>query len=337
MRRRRRRARPFAKVVFVVDGDKKAHMRRVKTGIASDTDIEIIDGLKEGEQIVEGPYRTLAKELKDGDTGRGGRRARRQGRLRAARRARAAGRRHAHRALRTSHRDYVVGGETVRALDGVNGRHREGRVRRHRRPVGLGQVDADERDRLPRHADAPARYRLNGKDVSHMNDDELADIRNREIGFIFQNFQLLPRETALAQRRAAAGVPRACTAKERRERAIEALTQVGLENRMAHKPTELSGGQRQRVAIARALAGAAVAAAGRRADRQPRHRDRRGDREALRGAPRAGPHHRAGDARAEAGGALPPGGAAVRRQGGRRRAGPADRLPGPPAQARWAS
>jgi HlyD family secretion protein len=57
----------FAKVVFVVDGDKKAHVRRVKTGIASDTDIEVLDGLKEGEQIVEGPYRTLAKELKDGD------------------------------------------------------------------------------------------------------------------------------------------------------------------------------------------------------------------------------------------------------------------------------
>jgi HlyD family secretion protein len=54
-------------VIFVVDGDKKVHTRRVKTGIASDTDIEIVDGLKEGDDIVEGPYRTLAKELKDGD------------------------------------------------------------------------------------------------------------------------------------------------------------------------------------------------------------------------------------------------------------------------------
>ena len=62
-----RKADAFAKVVFVVDGDKKAHIRRVKTGIASDTDVEVVDGLKEGEQIVEGPYRTLAKELKDGD------------------------------------------------------------------------------------------------------------------------------------------------------------------------------------------------------------------------------------------------------------------------------
>ena len=57
----------FAKVVFVVDGDKKVHPRRVKTGIASDTDVEILEGLKDGEQIVEGPYRTLAKDLKDGD------------------------------------------------------------------------------------------------------------------------------------------------------------------------------------------------------------------------------------------------------------------------------
>jgi HlyD family secretion protein len=63
-----RKSETLAKVVFVVDGDKKAHLRRVKTGIASDTDVEVVDGLKEGEQIVEGPYRTLAKELKEGDT-----------------------------------------------------------------------------------------------------------------------------------------------------------------------------------------------------------------------------------------------------------------------------
>lgn len=96
-------------------------------------------------------------------------------------------------------------------------------------------------------------YRLNGKDVSRMSDDALADIRNREIGFIFQNFQLLPRETALANVELPL-VYRGERAKARRERAIEALKKVKLEHRMLHKPTELSGGQRQRVAIARALA-----------------------------------------------------------------------------------
>jgi putative ABC transport system ATP-binding protein len=96
-------------------------------------------------------------------------------------------------------------------------------------------------------------YRLRGQDVSHLNDDELADIRNREIGFIFQNFQLLPRETALANVELPL-VYRGLPAKVRRERAVQALLKVKLDNRMSHKPTELSGGQRQRVAIARALA-----------------------------------------------------------------------------------
>ena len=96
------------------------------------------------------------------------------------------------------------------------------------------------------------RYWLNGKDVSHMSDDELADIRNQEIGFIFQTFQLLPRETALANVELPL-VYRGLRAKERRERARSALDQVGLSNRVTHRPNELSGGQRQRVAIARAL------------------------------------------------------------------------------------
>ena len=86
-----------------------------------------------------------------------------------------------------------------------------------------------------------------------MTDDELADIRNREIGFIFQTFQLLPARDGARQRGAAARLPRACGAKERRERAKAALDKVGLAHRMHHKPNELSGGQRQRVAIARAL------------------------------------------------------------------------------------
>ncbi len=96
------------------------------------------------------------------------------------------------------------------------------------------------------------RYFLNGIDVSKMDDDQLAEIRNKEIGFIFQTFNLLPRYTALENVTLPliyAGVPKA----EREQKAIEVLTQVGLADRMYHKPNELSGGQRQRVATARAL------------------------------------------------------------------------------------
>jgi len=95
-------------------------------------------------------------------------------------------------------------------------------------------------------------YFLNNTDVSKMEDDRLAEIRNKEIGFVFQTFNLLPRYTALENVTLPliyAGVPKA----EREQRAIDVLTQVGLANRMDHKPNELSGGQRQRVAIARAL------------------------------------------------------------------------------------
>nr|WP_211194651.1 ABC transporter ATP-binding protein [Pyxidicoccus fallax] len=96
------------------------------------------------------------------------------------------------------------------------------------------------------------RYTLNGKDVSRMSDDELAVIRNEEIGFIFQTFQLLPRETALANVELPL-VYRGIPARERKARATAALEKVQLAHRMHHRPNELSGGQRQRVAIARAL------------------------------------------------------------------------------------
>ncbi|HXL55114.1 MAG TPA: ABC transporter ATP-binding protein, partial [Chitinophagaceae bacterium] len=95
-------------------------------------------------------------------------------------------------------------------------------------------------------------YILNGKDVSKMSDDDLAEVRNKEIGFVFQQFNLLPRLTAaenVALPLVYAGVNR----KERTERAMEALTKVGLADRSHHKPNEMSGGQIQRVAIARAL------------------------------------------------------------------------------------
>jgi putative ABC transport system ATP-binding protein len=95
-------------------------------------------------------------------------------------------------------------------------------------------------------------YILNGKHVSEMQDDELAGIRNKEIGFVFQTFNLMPRTTAL-DNVALPMVYAGYSKSERIERATEVLKQVGLDDRMDHKPNQLSGGQRQRVAVARAL------------------------------------------------------------------------------------
>lgn len=97
-------------------------------------------------------------------------------------------------------------------------------------------------------------YILNGQDVSTMADDQLAEVRNKEIGFVFQTFNLLPRYDALGNVQLPliyAGIPKT----ERIERALEVIEQVGLTERMHHKPNEMSGGQRQRVAVARALVG----------------------------------------------------------------------------------
>ena len=95
-------------------------------------------------------------------------------------------------------------------------------------------------------------YKLSGRDISTFSDDELADVRNLEIGFVFQSFQLLPRASALENVELPL-IYRGISKKERRQRAVDAMKLVGLEDRMKHKPAELSGGQRQRVAIARAL------------------------------------------------------------------------------------
>ncbi len=146
---------------------------------------------------------------------------------------------------------YVMGSEIIQALKSVTISVNKGEYVAFMGPSGSGKSTLMN---IIGCLDTPTtgRYVLNNKDVSDMTENELAEIRNKEIGFVFQTFNLLPRMSSLdnvALPLIYAGLSKA----ERTERAMQSLKNVGLENRAGHKPNELSGGQRQRVAIARAL------------------------------------------------------------------------------------
>ena len=148
-------------------------------------------------------------------------------------------------------RDFVLGTEIINVLKGIDLQINKGEYVALMGPSGSGKSTLMN---LLGCLDTPTSgtYILNDKDVSQMPDDDLAEIRNKEIGFVFQTFNLLPRTTAL-DNVALPMIYAGYSKSERNERATEVLNQVNLSDRMDHQPNQLSGGQRQRVAIARAL------------------------------------------------------------------------------------
>lgn len=148
-------------------------------------------------------------------------------------------------------RKYVIGSEVIHALKSVSLDINKGEFVALMGPSGSGKSTLMN---ILGCLDTPSSgtYILNGTNVSHMTDDALAEVRNQEIGFVFQTFNLLPRSTAL-DNVALPLIYAGSSKKDRQARAAKALENVNLGNRMDHKPNELSGGQRQRVAVARAL------------------------------------------------------------------------------------
>jgi len=153
--------------------------------------------------------------------------------------------------MRNITRDFPLGHEIIKVLKGIDLNVERGEYVALMGPSGSGKSTLMN---LLGCLDTPTSgsYVLNGKDVSKMSDNELAEIRNKEIGFVFQTFNLMPRTTAL-ENVALPMVYAGASKSERTTRAKEVLTNVGLADRMDHKPNQLSGGQRQRVAVGRAL------------------------------------------------------------------------------------
>lgn len=153
--------------------------------------------------------------------------------------------------IRNIKRDFTLGSQTLHVLKGIDLTIKKGEYVAFMGPSGSGKSTFMN---ILGCLDTPTSgsYVLNGKDVSSLSDNQLAEIRNKEIGFVFQTFNLMPRSTALEN----VALPMVYAGKgkeERTQRAKEVLEQVGLSDRLDHKPNELSGGQRQRVAVGRAL------------------------------------------------------------------------------------
>lgn len=148
-------------------------------------------------------------------------------------------------------KSYQIGSETINALVSVSLTIKKGEFVALMGPSGSGKSTLMN---ILGCLDTPSKgtYILNGVDVSNMSDNDLAEVRNKEIGFVFQTFNLLPRSTAL-ENVALPLIYAGFSKSERDERAMDVLTGVGLADRTKHRPNELSGGQRQRVAVARAL------------------------------------------------------------------------------------